>query len=440
MTTTPIASAASAAARAGEFTVRYRWYVLSMLVVAYIFNFIDRSILAILQEPIKHDLGLKDWQLGLMSGFAFAVFYATLGIPIARLADRWSRTKIIGLAVLVWSLMTALCGFAVGFWSLLLFRIGVGVGEAGCSPPAHSLISDLFEPAKRATALATYSIGIQIGVMLGLLAGGWINEWFGWREAFYIVGLPGVLFSFLLLGTLREPPRGLAEGRSQAAASLPMPGLFDVFRLLWSRRSFRHLSFGGALHAFVAYGVGGWIPPFFIRTHGFGTGELSTYLALLAGTIGTAGIFLGGFLGDRWARRDQRWYCWICSISLVLSLPFSTAAYLQGNGYAALACYLVPAFLSPVYNAPTYAMTQSLVPLRMRAAAAAVLLFILNMIGMGLGPSAVGLLSDALNPTFGRDALRYALLVTMFVNLWAAAHYLFAARTLREELRAAELT
>lgn len=417
---------------------RRRWTALWLLFVAYVFNFIDRSILSILQEPIKVDLGLSDTQLGLLSGFAFAIFYATLGIPIARLADRTSRARVITAAVFVWSLMTALCGAARGFVSLLVYRIGVGVGEAGCSPPAHSLISDIFPPQRRGTALAVYSLGIQVGIMFGFLAGGWIAEWFGWREAFVVVGIPGVLFSFVLLFALKEPPRGMSEGRSEEGRS-PSPSLAAVFALLWSRRSFRHLSLAAALHAFVAYGVGGWLPPFFIRTFGLSTAFVGTAFALMAGILGGVGVFLGGWLSDRLSSRtgDQRWYAWVPALSLLISIPFGVPAILAGSGVVALALYSVPFAMSPVYNAPNFAMTQGLVPVRMRAAAAAVLLFILNLIGMGLGPTAVGALSDALRPSLGVDSLRWALLVTYAANLWSAVHYLLAARTLREELAAA---
>jgi hypothetical protein len=248
------------------------------------------------------------------------------------------------------------------------------------------------------------------------------------------VGLPGLLYAFVLLAFLREPPRGLAEGRLAEGASVKLPPMSEVFRLLWSRRSFRHLSIGGSLHAFVAYGVGGWLPPFYMRTHGMESGEVGTWVALLAGVIGSAGIFLGGYIADRLGARDRRWYAWVCALSLMISLPFSIPAMLVGSPYVSLACYLVPAFMSPVYNAPNFAMTQGLVPLSMRAAAAAVLLFILNLIGMGLGPTLVGALSDALQPALGASSLRYALLFTSLVNLWAATHYLFAARTLRADL------
>ena len=432
--TDPASRESSAAAIDHE---RYRWVVLWVLFVVYVFNFIDRQIVTILQEPIKRDLGLSDAQLGLLSGFAFAIFYATLGIPIARLADRTSRSLVITVSLAVWSLMTALCGLAQNFLSLLILRIGVGVGEAGCSPPAHSLISDYFPAKQRGTALGIYSMGIYVGVMFGLVAGGWISEFFGWRRAFLAVGLPGLAFAVVAGLLLKEPPRGLSDNQSLRSEDSTTPSLLDVFRFLWSRRSFRHISFGGALHAFVSYGAGGWLPPFLMRVHGMSAGEVGTWLGLMTGLLGGFGVFAGGWVADRWGAHDQRAYTWVCAISLILHAPFAIAAYLMGNPYMTFALLVIPLILGPVYNAPNFAMTQGLVPIKMRAAAAAVLLFILNLIGMGLGPVFVGWLSDVLMPRVGVDSLRYALLATIAFNLWGAVHYLLAARTLREELAAA---
>jgi MFS family permease len=413
----------------------YAWYALAILFVVYVFNFVDRQIVSILQEPIKRELGLSDAQLGLLTGFAFALFYATLGIPIARIADRTSRSKLIAAALLVWSTMTALCGTAKSFATLLLFRIGVGVGEAGCSPAAHSLISDYFPARKRGTALGIYSTGIYVGIMFGYLAGGWINEFFGWRRAFVAVGLPGAVFSLVVFFTLKEPLRGLSDGRAAAPRDTATgPPLREVFRLLWSRRSFRHLSFGGALHAFVSNGAGSWLPTFFMRVHGMSSGEVGTWLGLMNGVLGAAGTFAGGWAADRFGAKDRRWACWVCVISLVVHAPLAISAYLAASPYLALALYAIPAFMGPVYNAPNFAMTQGLVPLGMRAAGAAVLLFVMNLIGLGLGPAFVGWISDTLEPTRGTESVRYALLVSTAINIWSAAHYLLAARTLRAEL------
>lgn len=413
------------------FSPAARQYALSVLVVVYTFNFIDRQILSILLEPIKADLGLSDSQLGLLAGFAFALFYATLGIPIARFADRSNRRNLIALALAVWSGMTALSGLAQNFWHLLLARIGVGVGEAGCSPPAHSMIADYFPAEKRSTALGIYSLGIPVGILFGFFVGGHINEMFGWRVAFFIVGVPGLLLAVLMRFTVREPPRGMAEGRAAAA---DQPGILDTFTYLWGKRSFRHLAFGGALTAFVGYGVITWMPSFLIRAHGLGTGEVGTYLGLIFGIPGGIGIALGGYLADRYGARDTRWFLWIVSVALIIGLPFGTAVYLVPGVSSALWLLVLPVALGNFYQATTFAQTQGLVTLRMRAVAAAVLLFILNIIGLGIGPWAVGRLSDFLVPQFGDESLRWSLLICGLVNAWAALHYYLAGRHLPGDL------
>ncbi len=416
-----------------EFSESYKWFALGLLLLVYIFNFIDRQILSVLQESIKHDLNLNDRDLGLISGVAFALFYATLGIPIARFADTARRTWIIAAALAMWSLMTALCGAAVNFATLALARVGVGVGEAGCSPPAHSLISDYFGPEKRATALSIYALGIPIGVMFGYLAGGWINEFFGWRMAFVAVGAPGIILALIVFIFLREPPRGMAEAQRIAAAA-EAPPVREVFDTLWRSKSFRHLSIAAALHAFLGYGLGQWLPSFFIRSHGMSTGELGTYLALIAGLAGGLGTFLGGYLSDRYGQEDKRWYMWIPAIGMIIPIPLMIMAFLADNPYTALLLYLIPALMGAFYLGPTFAMTQGLVGIRMRAVAASILLFILNLIGLGLGPYAIGELSLFLSPTYGAESLRYALLFSTIAYVWSSGHYLLAARTINQDL------
>ncbi len=416
-----------------EFSESYKWFALGLLLVVYIFNFIDRQILSVLQESIKHDLDLTDGQLGLISGVAFALFYATLGIPIARYADKARRTWIIAAALATWSMMTALCGAAVNFATLALARIGVGIGEAGCSPPAHSLISDYFGPEQRATALSIYALGIPIGVMFGYLAGGWINEFFGWRMAFVAVGAPGVFLAILVFLFLREPPRGMAEAQRIAAAA-EAPPVRDVFDTLWRSKSFRHLSIAAALHAFLGYGLGQWLPSFFIRSHGMSTGELGTYLGLIAGFAGGLGTFLGGYLSDRFGQEDKRWYMWIPAIGMIVPMPLMIASFLVDSPYTALMFYIIPSLMGAFYLGPTFAMTQGLVGIRMRAVAASILLFILNLIGLGLGPYLIGELSDLLKPAYENESLRYALLFSTVAYLWSSLHYLIAARTINQDL------
>ena len=421
-------------------------------------NFLDRQVVAILLQAIKLDLGLSDTQLGAFSGIAFAALYSTLGIPLARWADRGVRRSIIALALFVWSGMTALQGFAPSFLWLVVARVGVGIGEAGCSPPAHSLIADLFEPKRRATALSIYALGIPIGSAIGLAAGGWLRETFDWRTALMIVGLPGLGLALLVRLTLREPTRGYWEGVRGARERDPAeptstksggngpelvhapPSLREVARLLRARRSFVHMAIAGALHALYGYGAGAFNPAFFERVHGLAPLEIGYALGAIAATAGVLGTFLGGWLTDRVIGRDLRWYAWIPALGTLIYVPFVLLFYLWPDGQGALALAALPAALGGLYLGPTFAVTQALVPPPMRAQAAAVLLLILNLVGMGLGPQLVGLVSDLLAPHLAAESIRWALLGPVLLGaLWSILHYGIAARTLREDLRAGAL-
>lgn len=413
---------------------KYANYVLGVLLLVYIFNFIDRQILAILAQSIKEDLGLTDTQIGALSGLAFGIFYATLGIPIARLADRRSRVNILTICLAIWSGMTALSGFAMNFWQLLIARIGVGIGEAGGGPPSHSLLADYFPINERATALGIYAIGIPVGILLGNLAGGWINEFFGWRNAFLVVGIPGILLAILLKMTIREPRRGQSEGRTQAIVQVPFS---VVVKTMWSFRSFRHIALGAATQAFVGYGSIAWMPAYLIRTHGMSSGEAGTALGLIIGIAGGLGTYLGGFLSDRFGRKDFRWYMWIPAYGFLIAVPTSLAVYAFDNLYVILAIYIIPAFMVNLYAGPSFAMNQTLAPLAMRASASALLLFIVNIIGLVLGPTTVGLLSDLFQSSFGMadtQSLRLGLIVCAFVYLLSFLHYYLAAKYLRADL------
>ena len=415
----------------GAFSPAYRAYALGLLVVVYIFNFIDRSILGILVEPIKADLEVSDTAMGFLGGIAFAIFYTTLGIPIARMADKGSRRNVLAVCLALWSAATALCGLAQNFYQMLFARIGVAIGEAGGSPPSHSMISDMFPDHQRATALAIYALGIPIGTMLGNLGGGWISEAFHWRDAFYIVGLPGVALALVVRFTLREPPRGLAKPQTPAADDAPP--IAEVFKVLWQKPSFKLMALGGAFHAFVGYGVSYWIPAMFIRSHEMTRGEMGLALFYL-GFASIAGTFLGGYLGDKFGARDARWYLWLPGLATAISLPFSAFVYLYSEPIAALWVLSVSYFLGAYYLGPTFSLTQGLVGPRMRALAASILLFILNIIGLGLGPQFTGIVSDILNPSLGADSLRWALVVSLIFNLISAVLYLLAARTIKEDL------
>jgi MFS family permease len=412
-------SASEEASETGSgFSPSYRNYALGILFLGSVVNFVDRSSLSILLEPIKLELALNDTQLGLLGGLAFAVFYTTLGIPIAALADRWNRVKILSIAMVIWSGMTALCGLAQSFTMLLLARIGVGVGEAGASPPSHSLISDYFPIETRATALSIYALGIPFGSMVGNFVGGWGAEALGWRTTFVLVGLPGVLIALFIWFTLREPPRGMADAGKAAPAApkedVPAPDVKDVLALLWARRSFRHIAFAAGLHAFVGYGVGTWNAPFLIRSHEMPISEVGSWLALISG-IGAIGTFFGGYLSDKLAERynDRRWYMWVPGWSTIIMVPFQFVAYLYEGIWAVIPALMAVSILGGMYLGPSFAMTQALVTLRMRA-------------------------SDLLNPSFGIHSLRYALCLAVLVNVWAAVHYFLSTRSLREDLTTTE--
>jgi predicted MFS family arabinose efflux permease len=416
-----------------RLSTRHRTYVLSMLVIINVFNVLDRQIVTILTEPIKVDLGLSDTQVGLMTGLVFSIFYTVLGIPIARLADRSNRVTIISIALVIWSGMTALCGMAQNFAQMLAARIGVGVGEAGCTPPAHSLIADYFPPEKRASALSVYALGIPIGSILGLLAGGWIAEFYGWRMAFLLVGVPGVILAILFRLSVREAPRGMSD--AAPANTQPQPPLGATIRTLVHNRTMVHLAMGGALTAFGGYALGQWLPAFFIRTHGLGVAETATYFGLVLGVASAVGTFLGGAIADRLAIRDRRVYAFLPAAGVLSAFPFFFVALLLDRPYLAIAVLVAPNLLNTLWLGPTFGTIQNLAPLRMRAMASALLLVVANIVGLGFGPLVVGVVSDLLSGPVGGDSLRYAILNATAGYLWAGAHFLLAGRTIGKDLQ-----
>ena len=408
------------------------YYALGILTIVYSINFIDRQLLSILQESIKADLMLSDAQLGLLTGFAFAVFYTFAGLPIASLADRSNRRNIVAISLTIWSGMTAISGLAQNYWQLLAARVGVGIGEAGGSPPSHSMISDIFPPDKRASAIGFYSTGISIGILFGFLFGGWLNEFFGWRVAFFVVGIPGVLLALVLYLTVPEPIRGLAENRASTGDN---PSMMTVFKVLLSRRSFLFMALGAAMTAFAGYSTANWVASFMIRTHQMPTGELGTWLALIIGVGGAIGVFGSGVIADKLGKTDKRWYMWVAVCASVISIPLQISTFWVDDPYTALMCMVIPSVLSNAYLGVTIASVHGMVGLKMRAVSSALLFFILNMIGLGMGPTTVGLVSDLLVDQHGVDSLRYAMMYIIPTAMFmSGVFYLVAARYIRDDL------
>ncbi len=418
---------------APEHTVggAYSYYVLGVLFFVYIFNFIDRQILAILLQPIKDDLQISDTAMGFLTGFAFAAFYTVAGLPLARIADRWVRRSLIAVSLATWSVFTAVSGLARGFTDLALARIGVGIGEAGATPPAHSLIADYFPPEKRATAFAVYASGIYVGVGLGFWIGGWINDAYGWRMAFFVVGLPGILMALIVRFTVREPPRGMSDHLVGKAQEYSMQ---EVGRFFLTLPAARNASFAGAFHAFVGYGLGAWLPAFFIRVHGMTPGSLGRWMSWITALGGIIGAFAGGWIADRWVRSNPRARPYVGLIGTLLSVPPLFLVLLLPDTKIALLALIPYNIATTLWLGPTIAVIQDLVPPAMRATASAVFLFIVTIIGLGAGPQVIGILNDLIGT---KDAIRYSLLsMAILMNAISAWFFWKTAQTLARDLQA----
>ncbi len=415
----------------------YVQYALWMLLLIYTLNFLDRQIVNILAEPIKNDLKLSDTQLGLMTGLAFALVYTVLGIPIARYADTFgaNRVKVISIALAVWSGFTALCGVAGNFWQLLLARIGVGIGEAGCTPPAHSLIVDHVAPEKRASALALYSMGVPLGSLAGLIIGGVIAEHWGWRTAFLAVGLPGVALAIITWLTLKEPRRlGLI---APPASDAPKVSFGDALKALGAKRAYWMATFAAAMISFLGYGQAAFLGSFFARVHEMPIGQIGISLGLMIGIAGTLGTFLGGQIADRAAKKDTRAYMTVPAVAMVAGAPFFVWGMFADSALLCLLLLAIPTFLNSLWYGPVYAAVQGLAGHKLRATAVAIMLFVVNMIGLGLGPLILGFISDTMADTMGpAEGLRWAILATSGVGLIAVVLFLIGRLTIRQELEA----
>jgi MFS family permease len=414
----------------------YSWYVLAILLCVYSVNWMDRYVLVIMLEPIKHDLHLSDTALGLLSGFAFALVYSLAGIPIARWADRGTRRSLISLGLAVWSMMTALSGIAVTFAQLTMARFGVALGESACSPPACSLIADYFPAHRRATAFAIYGVGISVGIALGLIIGGWANDLYGWRVAFLIVGLPGLLLALIVRLTVREPQRGEAD-------RLPVDTSFysvtATMRIIVSRQSFLAAAVGLGLLSFSGNAFETWSPVYLMRLYHMSTGTIGAWMGPIELVGGVIGTMAGGLLADRLGRRDVRWYLWMPAVAGAAMVPsmwmFLHASTTQTSMFS---CYFATILCSSSYMAPVVAITQRIMPVRMRALTTALLYLLLNLIGPGSGPLVAGILNDALVGTYGVEAVRVSLTVTLTGALAGISLMLYAARRLPHDLDYAE--
>lgn len=429
----------------------YRNYAMGLLLLIYVMNFVDRQVVNILAEPIKRELGLLDWQVGAMSGLAFALFYTVLGLPIARAAERGHRPFIIAGALALWSMFTALCGFAQTFTQLLLARIGVGVGEAGCTPPAHSLIVDYVPKEKRASALAFYAMGTPLGGLVGMALGGLIADAYGWRMAFIVCGIPGLLLALIAGLTLVEPRiRASAEDiRVRAQQMRDAKPFREALATLRKKRTFWLVAFAAAIKAFIGYGQAPFAASFFYRNHLeevtalgaiFGLapgGFLGLSLGLMAGIGGAIGSFTGGAIADRYGARDYRAYVSVPAIASVAVMPIFLFGVLSPSAVIALSSLFFGSVIGTLWYGPVYATAQTIVPPHMRATASAILLFIINLVGLGLGPLAVGALSDTFAIYFGMgegEGVRWALIVASLTGFIAAALFWMARKSIRDEM------
>lgn len=414
----------------------YRAYVLGLLSFIYVVNFVDRQVLAVLIEPIKRDLALTDTQLGLLSGLAFAIFYVTFGIPFARLADRRSRSKIIVVCMIVWSAMTAVCGAAVNLSQLVAARIGVAIGEAGCIAPAQSIIADYFRPQHRAAALSVFAAGAPLGVFLGLLLGGLLSDAYGWRITLVAIGLPGIAVALLAAVTLREPRRGMSliddTGSPSTAWRGPQSWRVD-FACLAQRRTLVVLAFAAGMQSMVLYGMGAWLPAFYMRVHQMSAGEVGSALALINGIGAGIGTLIGGACASWLARRDRRWLAWIPAIGALAATPLYAWAVLEPSRATSVLVLAPAALLGSAYVGPTLAMVHSVSGVNLRATGLALMLFVTNLLGIGGGALLVGAISDAFAGTSPTTSLRFGLLSVLVANLFAIVGYVVAARTLRKD-------
>lgn len=446
-------AAAGGAAKTFEASAGYRRWLLVLLMLIYTSNFVDRQIFSTLAQPIKEDLRLTDTDLGVLGGLTFAAFYTLLGLPMARLVEHKSRIAIMTACITVWSVMTALCGVAQNYAQLAAARLGVGVGEAGCLPAAHSLISDHFPASQRATALAIFSLGIPAGSMIGAIGGGWIAKNMDWRAAFLVVGLPGLILAALVFLTLKEPPRGFADG---GVAGEKPPPLTAVLKRFWDRSTALWVTAGASTASMSAYAFLAFVTPFFMRRYGLDVAQAGLCAGLISGIGAGTSILAGGLLGDRFVRRDARGYAWVAITGLVLAIPLYIFGFTRPDWMSALVFLIIGGMAQQLYLAPTFAVAQNIVEPRMRATSIALMSAVWSILGIGLGPVIAGNLSDrfaaALRASSANDmlqlcrkagcadfsatGLQYAMIsATTVIFIVSATLFLISSRTMRRDLQ-----
>lgn len=414
------------------FSPSYKRYVVGALATVYMFNLVDRGLMMLLLEPIKNDLHLSDTQLGFLTGIAFGLFYAILGLPIARWADRGDRVTIASLAIGLWGLTVMSCLAVTSYFQLVLARVAAAVGESGCKPPTYSLVGDYFpEAAERTRAMAIYLAGNPMSSLISFVVGGWLAELYGWRMTFFLMGIPGLLLAVVVKLTIVEPRTEAIGKRSHAE---PLPSMRVVMNALWCQQSFRHLTIALILIYIMGSGLGPWYAAFLMRIHGMGTAELGIWLGLILSLAGIAGALLGGYVAGRWFAHNEKNQMRMSAISLASVVPCFLAFLMLPHKHQALFSLVPLILVFNVFLAPTYTLMQRLVVDEMRATMMAVVMLLANVIGFGLGPQLVGILSDVLTPSLGRDALRCAMLIMSLVGLWAAYHFWRVGRTVKQDL------
>lgn len=413
------------------FSAAYKRYALAALTSVYMVNLADRYLMNLLLQPIKEDLHLSDTQLGFVTGIAFGLFYATFGLPIARWSDRGNRVTITALAIGLWGVTVMACIFVTNYVQLVFARMSAAIGESGCKPPTYSLVGDYFrEPAERTRAMSIYITGNYLSAPLTLIAGGWLNQLYGWRIAFFVMGILGLVLAVVVKLTLIEPRSTL---KSEGASERPPPSMTLVLTTLWRQRSYRHLCIAFILYYTLGLGMNGWQAAFMMRSHGMNTGELGVWFGLIFGVAGVVAVLFGGQVASRWFT-DERTQMRMSAVAMAFACPLYIAFLTAPDGYLALAALVPKVMVLGVFLGPIYALMQRLVPDEMRATMMAVVMLIANLIGFGIGPLTIGVLSDLLMPALERDSLRYAMLIMSFAALWASYHFWQVARTVRGDL------